>query len=304
MSFPTSGGEGVGTAIGKFQLNIWSTFEIRDELYDGSDRVGNRYNESLQLSQTFFDLQYTIDPEWAVGITLNYTDIFWRAPGLGPPGQGPREREQGLGDTTLLFHWTAMDEPLDAEQAAMDELPYAPDEWLRDPRIRLRASFGSTLPTGDVKKLPENPNPLGTPVTALQLGIGTFNPMLAGQARMDWGGLAASLDFVGVFPFYENRHDLQAGAYQKVAMTGEVVPAEDIRLALAFEVEHRERDEVDGEKIQVGGGWRYLLHPQAVLSPWDDIHLFLGVTVPVHRDFDTEQVDYSERWELGVLFRF
>lgn len=307
MSFPM-GGEGDRRAdVGAFQLNVWSTFEIRDELYEGSDRVGNRYNESLQLSQTFFDIQYTFDPAWAVSATFNYTDIFWRAPGLGPPGQGPREREQGLGDTTLQFHWTLVDDFLHkrtGEGGDADELPYAAEDWLREPRLRVRASFGSTLPTGDVKQLPENPNPLGTPVTSLQLGIGTFNPMIGGQARVDWGGLAASLDAVGVIPFYENRHDLQAGAFQKYSLTGEVLPLEDVRLALGLEAEHRERDEIDGEAITVGGGWRYLLHPQAVLSPWENVHVFLGMSYPIYRRFETQQVDYGKRWEFGFLFRF
>jgi hypothetical protein len=239
----------------------------------------------------FLDVDYTFDPAWSASVTFCYSDIYQK---IGATGSS--DRETGIGDTLVSAHWT----PYDSQRGAPP-----PDDaaWIRsDPRLRLKLDGGVTVPTGDVRMPVENPG--ATPFSALQLGTGTFNPLLGANFRADWGGLAASLDARWLLPFYENRHDFQAGTYQLYSVAGEVVPIPAVRFALGFEFEHRGQDQIDGDSIPVGGGWRYLLHPQAVINPLDNFNIFLGASIPVYRRFKDPQIDSDVRWEVGVQLFF
>jgi len=253
--------------------------------------VANSKGERVEITQVFLDADYTFDPEWSASLMLCYSDIFQRI-----SSTGTSDTESGIGDTLVLAHWT----PLDIYTGGAPEKDDT--RWLREARLRLKFDFGTTIPTGDVRK-PVNTGG-ATPFSALQLGTGTFNPMIGGNFRSDWGGLAASLDARALLPFYENRHDFQAGTYQLYSIIGEVLPNPLFRFALAFEFEYRGQDLIDGDTIPVGGGWRYLLHPQAILSPTENLNIFFGVAMPVHRRFKDPQIDSDARYEAGIQLFF
>lgn len=290
--------------IGAWRLSMWSTYEDRRDRYEGSSSEPNTAGERVEIAQVFLDADYTFHPDWSVSLTLSYLDITQRM-----ETAGTTEREQGLGDTLLMAHWLALDRPW-GEQDTEESV----EGWIDPARMRLKIDAGLSLPTGDVSD-PQDaavppPPPFGPPPppstqpSTLQLGTGTFNPILGANFRMDWGGVAASVDARWMYPLYENRYDLQTGSYQLYSISGEVVPLEDLRVALGLELEHRGQDRLDGESVDVGGGWRQLLHPQVVYTPTESVNLFLGASLPICRKFDDPQIDSDARWEGGIQFWF
>ncbi|MEW6746047.1 MAG: hypothetical protein AB1486_25180 [Planctomycetota bacterium] len=276
--------------VGSLRWTAWATYERLDELYVGSSRETDPVDETVDIFQTSIDLEYRFHPRWSASVTANYLDIFQRI-----EGSGVRRRESGIGDTVLLAHWTALRFHGAGE-------PEAQPGWLEHSSLVLMFDIGTSVPTGESVSSVDSAS--GTPVSSLQTGTGTFNPVLGGHLRLDWGRVAAALEASTVVPFYENRYDFQAGAFQSYRMNLEVMPVSDLRLALGLAFEHRSSDRIDGESIAAGGGWRYLLYPQAVASLGGGAELFFGAQVPFHRNFDTHQLDSAVKWELGIALGF
>ncbi len=234
-------------------------------------------------------MEYAIDSNLTVSAIFSYIDIERRL-----PGANLRERVSGIGDTQLIFRWTAIDSGLTEEE----QIP-----WLADsPRFRLRVSFGVSLPTGKTRS--PNLSIGGTPTSLLQTGSGTFQPLLGVGTRWDWGGIALTADVQSTLPFYENDNDFQQGVSINSSLGFELKPTDGLILRIAIDGDYRKRDLQFGDRIEPGGGLRVAAHPVIIWSPIEELQIFAGVVLPFYRNVPQRLLDTAAKVEFGVSFVF
>ncbi len=279
---------GESAAAGKFRVSTWSLLENRDRLIAGDHTIPSVLGETVRIQRHFVDLQYIIDEEWSVSATLSYIDIRRKLAAVSL-----RESINGVGDTLLSAHWTPIHDDLPEDTD--------PDAFLKPLRWRLRLTGGWTIPTGQPRQVPGSP---GVPMSLLQTGSGTFQPVLGVSARADWGGLAATGDAWFTLPFYANDNEYQGGLSSRVALGLEVCPVDWARVRLAVDARFSGRDILDGENLDVGGGTRLSFHPKLVVNPTDSLSLFVGVDVPFYVDVPVRVLEADFILEAGFSFTF
>lgn len=275
-------------AAGAIRVSAWSLLEHRDRLVIGDQTFPNALGEEVRIQRHFVDLQYIIDEEWSVSATLSYIDIRRKL-----AAAGLNERISGVGDTLVAVHWTPIQE----------DLPEGADlsAFLQPLRWRLGLTGGWTIPTGQPRQVLGAP---GVPMSLLQTGSGTFQPVLGISARADWGGLAATGDAWLTLPFYANRNEYQGGLSGRVALGFEVCPVDWARIRLAVDARLSESDTLDGDVIDTGGGTRLSFHPRIVINPTDSMALFVGVDVPFYVDVPERVLETDFTLEAGFSLTF
>ncbi len=143
-----------------------------------------------------------------------------------------------------------------------------------------------------------------TPVSLLQTGSGTVQPIVGAGLRLDWGGLAATADVRSRLPFYENDNEFQQGVSILGSIGLEIWPSRNLMLRMGLDVDWRRRDIQSGSRIEPGGGIHLSIHPAIIWSPSENVQIFGGVTVPVYRDVPNRTLDPALTVELGVSFTF
>jgi hypothetical protein len=278
-----------GSAVaGAIRVSAWSLLENRDRLVIGDQTAPNALGEEVRIQRHFVDLQYIIDEEWSVSATLSYVDIRRKL-----AAAGLREKISGVGDTLVAVHWTPIkdDLPEDADLGA----------FLQPLRWRLGLTGGWTIPTGQPRQIAGSP---GVPMSLLQTGSGTFQPVLGISARADWGGLAATGDAWFTLPFYANRNDYRGGLSGRVALGFEVCPVDWARIRLAVDARVSGRDILDGETLDTGGGTRLSFHPRIVINPTDSMAFFVGVDVPFYVNVPERTLETDFTLEAGFSLTF
>lgn len=165
-------------------------------------------------------------------------------------------------------------------------------------------ALGLKLPTGRVS----NDGTLDTPV---KLGTGSVDFMLGAA----WSGAAferfemfASLFVTINGP--EGEPEAPGGAFLSAgdiwtAKLGAAWRATDwLRLSISLDVEKRGRSRLDGSTLDASGGTIIALSPGLSVRLSQEIWLMLGVSVPVHRDVNDEQLVAEETWSAGVSWWF
>ncbi|MFT7620351.1 MAG: hypothetical protein ACI97A_004008 [Planctomycetota bacterium] len=275
--------------MGSFRIATWGTWEKRDQLYVGNDRENDPFDESVEITRALLELEYAIESNLTVSAIFSHVWIKRKV-----PGANLKEDISGLGDTLLLFKWTVFDTGVPEEEQL---------EWLaKEARWRIRVDFGASLPTGKTRT--PSLASAGTPVSLLQAGSGTVQPLLGVGVRADWGGLAATLDVQSRLPLYENDNDFQEGVSILTSLGLEVRPVGDLIFRIALETDYRKRDLQGGNRIQPGGGVRLAVHPTIVWSPIENLHVFGGVTLPIYRDAPDRILDTNLTVEFGATYVF
>lgn len=277
-----------------FRIAAWSRYQIRDQLYVGTTETFDPLGETAEIWQAFLDVEYGLSEAWSLSATFSWLDIDREL-----PAADIRTRRSGLADTLVTAHWTALDTARNKTAEGGEDAA----EWLRaDPHVRLRLDFGASLPTGRAEAPVLSMG--GTPISLLQTGTGTIDPVVGASLRVDWGGIAAVLGAHATLPFYENRYDFQAGANVTITPAVEVKPIRELTVRLGLDIEHAWRDILNDARVTPGGGWRLALHPAIIWQPDDAIRVFVGAQVPFHRDPVNRTLDSDVTWEVGVSITF
>lgn len=191
----------------------------------------------------------------------------------------------GVGDVSFGLDWTPMDSSEDDSQSG---------PWT--------FQFGLKAPTGEELK---RPRPGVIPPSLLQLGSGTWDPLMGLQwqhGTRDWGvwsGLAVQL------PVGENDAGLNpANTLSFGAGVHYWLQQPSLRLGLEWESLFRGRDYLDGRQLTNTGASLGFVVPNLVWSVQQGLWMHARYRVPVIRQVNATQLVPSGEWQIGIGMSF
>ena len=169
-------------------------------------------------------------------------------------------------------------------------------------------NFGASLPTGRTEvprfraELEEGSL---VPMSRLQRGSGTLDPLLGANVAKRFGRLTAFGSVASRVPFYENGDGLRTGASCEVnAGAARDVRTSRVNGLLRVGWLHRRQDAFDGTPVLVGGGnWLYLT-PGIAAQAGKGINVQAEVKLPVYRSLANKQLDSRAVFQFGVSRAF
>lgn len=192
---------------------------------------------------------------------------------------------EGLGDVSVFIDW---------------------GPWRRKRERLLDASglsilVGLKFPTGEEG---DSVAPGATPPSLLQLGTGTFDPLLGVQYNGRAGNLTlfhrSSVQIAGGESSAGLRPAtvLQTGTGVAYELFGRVTPS------VAVEGIFRDKDVLDGDTIDNTGSSLWAVTPGLSIRIVDRLYLDGSVRIPVYHNVDRTQLVPGELWTVGVSWSF
>ena len=276
-----------GVRDSRFKVGAWLVAEDRDTAFDGATKVENPHRERTQIQVPLMTVDVRLTQRLGVQAAMTIPNVTRTA--VIPRATGPldfRENFHGIGDTSVLG-------------------------WYRLPAIRRWVpvlNFGVSLPTGKTETprfRPELDNGSLVPMSRLQRGSGTADPVFGAsfnRGRDPWTYFAS---VAARTPLYENRDGLRTGA--SAEMSGGIARYTWTRRLAAFGRVgwlHRQQDVFRGTPVLVGGGnWLYAA-PGIGLLVGHGINLQAEVRVPLYRALSNRQLDSSATFQFGISRAF
>lgn len=280
-----------GLTTGRVQIGAWLLAENRDTPYDGSTQTPNPLRERTTIRVWLLTSDLRLTTRAGVQISATVPDITRSAVVQQPTGVlNFSETFRGLGDTSVIG-------------------------WYRLPANigwNVTINGGVSLPTGKTERprfraiLDEDSL---VPVSRLQRGSGTFDPLI---------GVSANRVFSGIFPpgvrvftsaaarlpFRENQYGLRTGASWDVGAGASREIQWHWLIAIGrISWLHREQDVFEGTPVLVGGGnWIALAPGVAVVLGKFTVQG--EIKFPLHRALANRQLDSSRTVQVGILRSF
>lgn len=264
---------------GHWRFSTWSLWEERGELYLGNSHRTDTIDERVSIFQTTLSAERALDDRLSVAFDLPYRVIRRRI-----NATGLSQHFEGFGDFSTLLKYEA---PFGSD-------PQSPWRWGFD--------AGLSWPTGEIGRPSLDPG--GAPLSTLQLGTGTVDPLLGLRLGRHAGSWDAYAHLSAKLPFYENRHHYETGDTEVLEVGVSRSLSSAWSLSTRLMGVHRGRDKVRGDRTAVGGGDRLAFAPGLSwrISPtWS---LAAEVQLPIWRDFETAQLDAKVTYGLGLSARF
>jgi hypothetical protein len=276
-----------GVTGSRFKVGAWFVSEDRDTAFEGSTEVENPGSERTQVRVPLITFDVRITDRLGVQAAATIPDVTRTAAIPQPTGTvNFREEFSGLGDTSVLG-------------------------WYRLRSLRRwypMVNFGLSLPTGKTETprfRPELDNGSLVPISRLQRGTGTFDPIFGAsltRARNPWTYFAS---VAARTPLYENADGLRTGASAEVG-GGVARYAGTHRVTVFGRLGwlHRQQDVFRGTPVLVGGGnWLYATPGVGVLVG-NGINVQAEVKLPVYRSLPNKQLDSPAIFQFGVSMGF
>ena len=152
----------------------------------------------------------------------------------------------------------------------------------------LAARPGLSIPLGRTEENPFELGDAGLRHQHIQLGSGTFDPVLVLEAARALGDLRFQVFAQGQLPLYENQHGYRAPwrVYGGTSLGAKLIGG--LSGSLGAEAFHEAAEEWDGELRQDGNlGRSELLGAATLTQDFGSTELMLGVRVPLWRDIVT-----------------
>jgi hypothetical protein len=169
-------------------------------------------------------------------------------------------------------------------------------------------NFGVSVPTGKTE-VPRFRAELDegslVPMSRLQRGSGSFDPLVGANTAKRFGRATAFGSLAARLPIDENRDGLRTGASWELNAGG----ARELgttRLSALARVGwlHREQDVFRGTPIVVGGGnWIYLT-PGVAAQVGKGVNIQTEVKLPVYRSLANKQLDSGAVFQFGISRAF
>ncbi len=169
-------------------------------------------------------------------------------------------------------------------------------------------NLGGSLPTGKTE-VPRFRAELDqgslVPMSRLQRGSGTLDPLLGANTAKRFGRTTAFGSVAARLPLYENRDGLRTGASWELNAGGAREAGTSRLSALArLGWLHRQQDEFRGTPILVGGGeWIYFT-PGLAAQVGKGVNLQAEVKLPVYRSLANKQLDSGAVFQFGISRAF
>lgn len=207
---------------------------------------------------------------WTLAVLIPRTEIFWRE-----RATGDTRNLQGLGDVSVFAEhgdgaWS----------------------WL----------VGLSLPTGDEA---ESPAPGVVPPSLLQLGTGTWDPMLgAAWNGADGEGFEPFVDALAIVPFDDSDAGLQVGRTWIARAGGQWLVDGYFRPGLQLEYLYREEDRLNSDPLANSGGALWTLVPSVQFPVHEQARVRIAWRLPVDQDLNGTQVGPGDGFvvEAGWIF--
>jgi len=276
-----------GVVGSRVRIGAWLVAEDRDTAYDGANETDNPLQERTTIRVPLFTVDVRLTEQLGIQAATTIPDITRTA--IVPRPGGPldfKETFSGLGDTSILG-WYRL-RPVN--------------------RWNVVLNFGTSLPTGKTEQPRFRPELEGgslVPMSRLQRGTGTVDPLFGVSADRRFPRVTIFSSVAARTPIYENRWGLRTGASWEVNGGA----ARDLwthrlvgfgRLGWL----HRQQDRFEGTPVLVGGGnWIYLT-PGVAAQVGKGVNLQAEVKLPVYRSLANRQLDSSAIFQFGISRSF
>ena len=273
--------------VGRFRVSTWVVTESRTTVYDGGHRDDNPLGERTDITLPIATFDFRMTPRF--GVQAAVTVPLITRTGIVQFSTGPfafRDEVRGFGDT-VVGAWYRRGSPA---------------------RWSVVVNGGVSLPTGATRTpqfRSELQNGSLVPLSRLQRGSGTVDPVFGVAAEHPMAGGRWSNSLIARTPFAENRDGLRTGLSSELG-TGWAHPVRTSRVMAYGRIDwlHREQDTFNGTPVLVGGGnWVYV-SPGAAVMVGKGINVQADVKLPIYRHLANRQLDSSIIFQFGVSRSF
>ncbi|MBI4576115.1 MAG: hypothetical protein HY722_07630 [Planctomycetes bacterium] len=256
-----------------------------DRLYRGRRREANPGDVSTTFQQETLHLSWRAVEE---------VDLHLLVPRVAIHNESVGKKDvdlEGLGDVSCFGDWGPW------RGARGDETE---EEGILDPR-GLSLIVGLKLPTGEEN---DAVGPGVTPPSLLQLGTGTYDPLLGGQYRGRAGDLTV---------LHRTSVQLSGGAGEAGLKPGDVLqtatgvayePFDRVAPSLVIEGLFRDADVLNGDTIDNTGSSFWFVTPAVSIRIVGSLHLEGAARIPIYRNVDRTQLVPGELWTVGLSWYF
>jgi hypothetical protein len=143
------------------------------------------------------------------------------------------------------------------------------------------------------------------PMSRLQRGSGTFDPLVGAHVGRRFGKSTVFASLAGRMPFYENGDGLKTGASAETnAGVAHELGHHRVTGLARIGWLHRQQDQFRGTPVLVGGGnWLYLTPGVGVLVG-KGVNAQVEVKIPLRRSLSNKQLDSRAIFQFGISLAF
>lgn len=257
--------------------------EDRDRAYDGSSEVDNPMQERTRITVPLLTIDVRFTERFGVQGGVSVPDVTRSAVIQRLTGAfNFSETFSGLGDTSVVG-------------------------WYKLRPIRRWypvVNFGTSIPTGRTET-PRFRNELQdgslVPMSRLQRGSGTLDPLVGANVGRRFGKVTAFGSVAARVPLYENADGLRTGASAETnAGVARQLGHHRITGLARLGWLHRQQDTFRGTRVLVGGGnWLYVTPGVGVLVG-KGINVQAEIKVPLYRSLANKQLDSPAIFQFGI----
>jgi len=265
-------------------VEITYSWQESDEIFRGRRRQENPNDVSTIFRQETLHVNWKALDELELNLLVPRVEIHNEALGQ------ENVNLEGLGDLSFFLDWG----------------PWRPQrpEGEKESLFALRGlSFlvGLKFPTGEQN---DDVVPGVTPPSLLQLGTGTYDPLVGVQYRGRTGDFAI---------FHTTSAQISGGASEGGLKPGDVLqtstgvayePFDCCTPSLAIEGLFRDKDVLNGDTIDNTGSSFWFITPAISVRIADRLCLDGSVRIPLYRNVDRTQLVPGELWTVGVSWSF
>jgi hypothetical protein len=276
-----------GVAGSRFRVGAWLVTEDRDRAYDGSSEVDNPMRERTQITVPLLTLDIRLTERFGIQAAASVPDVTRSA--VIPRASGAldfSETFSGIGDTSVVG-WYKL-RPVRQWYPVVNVGTSIPTGRTETPRFRSELQDGSLVP-----------------MSRLQRGSGTVDPLVGGHIGRRFGKATVFGSVAARIPLYENGDGLQTGASAEtnVGLARELGHHRITGLARVGWL-HRQQDTFRGTRVLVGGGnWLYVTPGIGVLVG-KGVNVQAEVKLPLYRSLSNKQLDSSAIFQFGISRAF
>lgn len=273
--------------MSRVRVGAWVVAEDRDRAYEGSSEAENPLQERTQIAVPLLTLDIRMTERFGIQAAASLPDVTRSA--VVPRTTGSinfSETFSGLGDTSIVG-WYKL-RPFRKWYPVVNVGTSLPTGRTETPRFRAELENGSLVP-----------------MSRLQRGTGTFDPIVGAHVGRKFGKSTVFGSLAARMPFYENGDGLKTGASAETngGVARELGHARVTGLARIGWL-HRQQDQFRGTPVLVGGGnWLYLTPGVGVLVG-KGVNVQAEVKIPLHRSLPNKQLDSRAIFQFGISRAF
>jgi hypothetical protein len=276
-----------GSLPTRLRVSTWVVSERRDRVYDGSTRDANPLDERTAITVPSLSVDVRLTP--ALGVQVSAAIPLIARTAVVPRSTGTtdfRETVRGLGDT-VVGAWYRRGSP-GRWMWTVNGGVSIPTGATRTPRFRTELEEGSLVP-----------------LSRLQRGSGTWDPVIGGAVERPISGGRWVSSAAVRWPLAENRHGLRTGAAWEVGSGyAHTVGSHRIMAFARVDWLHREQDVYEGTRVLVGGGEWVYVNGGAGVMVGKGVNLQADVRLPAYRRLANRQLDSAAIFGFGVSRSF